>query len=360
MAKSSSIPSCSSPYNLGYRLPAEWEKHEATWVTWPDKAHFVGHTMGTQLAKARKTFVQLVRALAPTEPVLINVPNAAAEREALKWLGTSHPETQFCHIVTDTLWCRDYAPSFVCRRSMEWRTPPLVAIDWGYASPVLANVKRPSTLRDNANDSAFSMFASRVLQVPCISGGMVLHGCDIETNGAGVLLTFDECLLSRNPDYQWAWIIARLRAMLGATEVCWLVDRSSETAKFAKPRVDCLARFVNEQTLVIPGASSDLHPSGHWNVRWLSASRDGKPMFEVVPLPVLPSGATVNYLDFYIGNEIVLMPAFGLPSDDIVRHRLAGFFPTRQILDIKCDLYGGGGRIHRLLRHVPAFDSSRK
>lgn len=441
MAKSSSIPSHSSPSNLGYRLPAEWEKHQATWMTWPEESHFKdsqGDSGKSLLTNARNVFVQIVQALATTENVLINVADDQSEREALKSLGTSHPRLRFCHAATDSFWCRDYSPSYVCRRDAEWRTPPLVAIDWGFVpQPVLtaegaasasndgesvSNGALASTQPHNPNDDVFPMFASRTLEIPCISGGMALHGGDIETNGAGMLLTTERCLLGRNPEFKKQWIADRLRAMLGVTEICWLVDLPGANAKSATQRVDCLARFLNEQTVAALSPSSTLDPGEQTlreNLRRLSAKRSGverngversgvhhssvgsaigkdavengrphgprngasvqnvdletesKPL-DVVPLPTVPyesrdssrlgsrSDSSASYTDFYIANEVVLMPAFGLPTDATVRDQLAGYFPTRQILAVDCDLNAGSGWIHRITQHIPALDLARK
>ena len=299
--------------------------------------------------------------MATHETVYINVADANNERDAVKFLGTSHPNLRFCPIATDSCWCRDYSPSYVCRRDAEWRTPPLVAVDWGFVP-----LGSDSAELAKAHDDVFPMAAARVLEIPCISGGMALHGGDIEANGMGVMFTTEGCLLGRNPNFKKQWVTDRLKAMLGATNVHWLVDRAVESASpIASKSVDVLARFVADGIVVASAATETLDPSEEalrQNLRRLAADSSDGMKFEVVALPPVPTKGVLpaSYTDFYIANEVVLMPAFDLRTDSKVRERFAGLFAGRQILEVKCDPSIGGGWIHRMIRQVPSFDLAQK
>jgi agmatine deiminase len=334
-------------------MPAEWSAHESTWLSWPHKRE----SWPGKFEPVEPVMVRLVGALARHERVRINVLDAAHERHVSDLLnGQVRAENiRFHHIRTDDAWCRDHGAIFL-RRAEKTR---LHALDlrfnaWGG--------KYPPWDRDDAVAAQMA----KVLGVPCASVDMVLEGGSIEVNGAGALLTTEQCLLhpNRNPGLTREDIESCLRALLGVRQVLWLGD--GVAGDDTDGHIDDLTRFVAEDTVVTvieadPGDEN--HAPLAENRERLAAMRlaDGRPLKVLempMPRPVVYRGDRLpaSYANFYIGNRTVVMPAFGDPADEYARCVLAGCFPGREVVAIDCtDLVLGLGTFHCLTQQVPAF-----
>jgi agmatine deiminase len=199
---------------------------------------------------------------------------------------------------------------------------------------------------------------------------MVLEGGSIEVNGAGALMTTEQCLLhpNRNPSMTRESIEASLRDNLGVEQIIWLGD--GIVGDDTDGHVDDLTRFVAEDvvvTVVERDRADDNHEALAENRERLDTVRlaGGRPLtvHEMqMPGPVVFEGDRLpaSYANFYIGNRSVIMPAFNDPADDAARRVLAACFPGRDIVAIDCtDLVLGLGTFHCLTQQVPVFDRHR-
>jgi len=343
-----------SPGERGYRMPAEWEPHAGTWLSWPHNRD----TWPETLAEVEQAFRAMVAALAGREPVHVNVLDAAHERHVAKRLEGLGGAIHLHRIPTDDAWCRDHGPIGLVAEA----APPL-ALDcrfnaWGG--------KYPPYDRDDA--AARAMAAALGIEVH--SEPLVLEGGAIEVNGRGALLTTEQCLLNpnRNPGMSRASIEARLRELLGVHEILWLGEGIA--GDDTDGHVDDLTRFVGPAK-VVTAVESDVADENH---RALAANRErlqalrlasgaGLEILELpMPAPRVAGGQRLpaSYANFYIANGVVLVPAFDDPMDTDAQGLLAHCFPDRRILPIDSRaLVQGLGAVHCLTQQIPASGQSR-
>ncbi len=342
-----------SPAADGYRMPAEWEPHAATWLSWPRPE---GISFPNSYDRILPVLAELVAALASSEQVCINVGTPELEeiaRRALSHISTEH--VRYVRIPTNEPWCRDHGPIFVTRN----KAPFLAVTDWEYNA---WGCKYPPF----DLDTNVPTLVAELLSLPVFYPGMVLEGGSIDVNGAGTLLTTESCLLNpnRNPHLTQRQIEQKLSDFLGVRHFIWLGDgiEGDDT----DGHVDDLARFVspNEVVTVVEEDRSDRNykPLAD-NIARLQASftDDGQPL-RVTALPMprrmereglrLPA----SYANFYIANSVVLLPVFNDPQDSVAIERLKGVFPNRKIVPIDCtELIWGLGAFHCLTQQQPAF-----
>ncbi|MGQ0702605.1 MAG: agmatine deiminase family protein [Gemmatimonadales bacterium] len=340
-----------------YRWPAEWEPHRGTWLSWPHKKE----SWPGKFAPIPGIFAEIVRELAGHEEVHVNAGEEALEaaaREALCRAGADLTRVFFHRHPTNDAWCRDHGPLFV-----EWSedrgpvTP--VILDWGFNA---WGGKYPPFDLDDAIPSRIGA----ELGVSVIRPGLILEAGSIDGNGAGTILTTEQCLLNpnRNPNRTRLEIEAALRAFLGARQVLWLGQgiEGDDT----DGHVDDLTRFVSEDTVVTVLESDPADPNCEPlrdNLHRLKAMRlpDARPL-RIVELPMPPAmfyegqRLPVSYANFYIANAVVLMPSFGSPRDEEARAILQSVFPDRRVVAIPCaDLAWGLGTIHCVTQQWPAL-----
>jgi agmatine deiminase len=338
-----------TPRKRGFSMPAEWEPHAATWLAWPhDPETF------DDLPAVERAYMAIIAALAPGERVNLLVRDPAMEERVRGLLDAARISTEQLSLVPldyADAWIRDYGPTFVVNR--EKVGTGMVAWDfnaWGGKYPALARDRRvPSCL--NAG-----------LALPLFRPGIVLEGGSIDVNGTGSLLTTEQCLRNpnRNPGLGKEGIGSFLREFVGAENIIWL--RGGIAGDDTDGHVDDVARFVNPSTVVYalgePGDED--YPVLRANEKILrkARDRDGRP-FTLVPLPMprhiegdVPLPA--SYLNFYIGNRVVLVPTFSDPNDDRALGILADLFPSRQVVGIDCRaLVRGLGAIHCITQQQP-------
>jgi agmatine deiminase len=340
------------PSALGYRLPAEWAAHEATWVSWPhNRDSWPGVFEGVEPA-----MVEFVRALASCESVYINVLDADHERHVRGLLAAAAPpeRLRFYRFPTNDAWARDHGAIFVTRAGSE----PRLAVNFDYNA--WGGKYPPFDLdREIGRQMAEALGVPRFAQ-PSI----VLEGGSIEPNGAGVLMTTEQCLLNpnRNPSLGIADIERLLRNAFGVKQIVWLGDgiEGDDT----DGHVDDLTRFIREDAVVTvmePNKADPNHVPLLDNRRRLAELKVAGRALDVVELPMpepqyletqrLPA----SYANFYVANGAVLVPVFGCAQDDAARSILADCFPGRRVLPIDCRvLIAGLGALHCLTQQVPA------
>jgi len=343
------------PSQLGYRMPAEWEPHVATWFTWPRPD---GISFPDKYDTVPPVYADLIRHLVPVEEVHINVWDSAMEqtvRDVLLREKTPIERVFFHHNPSYEPWCRDHGPIFLVRDRDGKRERAIV--DWAYNA---WGEKYPPYDLDDAVPQAVARFR----RLPLFSPAMILEGGSIDVNGAGALLTSESCLLNknRNPELSREQIEQRLRDFLGVWEVLWL-GRGIE-GDDTDGHIDDLARFVSERvvvTVVEEKRDSPNYQALQENLARLRSMKIGGDPLEVFELPmprrivredlVLPA----SYANFYIANNCVLLPTFADPMDEPARETLQRLFPDRKVIGIDCrELIWGLGTFHCLTQQQPA------
>jgi agmatine deiminase len=350
-----------TPAALGFRMPAEWEPHAATWLAWPHNARDWPGKFGA----IPWAFAEIIRAIARSERVRLIVKDAAHEaaaKRALAKAGVALSQLDCFRAATDRGWTRDMGPIFLVREAGGARE--VAATSWrfnGWAK--YRNWKRD----DAAKDRILAKLGVRTWQ-PAVEGRrVVLEGGAIDVDGEGTLLATEECLLggvqARNPGLGRAGTERALGDHLGVSRVLWLGDGIAGDDTHG--HVDDLARFVRPGVVVL-AAESDPHDANYRtlaeNRERLSGARDAKGRaLEVVPLPMpaplffdgtrLPA----SYLNFLVTNGAVLVPTFNDARDRAALGLLADLFPGREAIGIHAvDLVWGFGTIHCLTQQEPA------
>ena len=342
-----------SPSEKGYRMPAEWELHEATWISWPQPGC---NSFPGSYDRVVPTFVKMVEALASSEIVRINVSGADQEKAVRKLLCSCPPERiEFFHILTDEPWCRDHGPIFVKRE----KSPQLAILNFGFNA---WGYKLSPFDEDNAVPPAIA----KALGMPLFNfEHFILEGGSIETNGRDTLLTTESCLLNpnRNPTLDRATIEKKLREKLGVRKILWLGDgiEGDDT----DGHVDDITRFIGPST-VITAVEEDEHDPNfeplQRNLDRLHVMRlaDGEPLHVLtLPMPtrIMRDGQRLpaSYANFYIANSVVLLPIFSEHNDAWAVSALHEAFPTRRIVPIDCrELIWGLGAFHCFSQLQPA------
>jgi len=345
------IPTPGSPAARGYRMPAEWEPHAATWLSWPHKeASWPG-----KLARVPPIFVAMVSALSRGELVHILVNQSApadAVRALLTRAGVPAERVRLHEVPTDDAWIRDHGPIFVTGDG------GLAAIDWGFNA---WGGKYPPWDQDDRVPQA----VARLLAIRAFSPGMILEGGSIDVDGRGTLLTTEACLLNpnRNPRLSRTEIEQYLCDHLGARRILWLGD--GIVGDDTDGHIDDLARFVAPGVVVTVREDDPRDPNHALledNYQRLQSMRDvsGAALRIVtlpMPEPVEHEGARLpaSYANFYIANAVVLVPVFGSRRDAAALTTLRDLFPTREIAAINAvDLVWGLGAFHCLTQQQPA------
>jgi agmatine deiminase len=346
----------------GWRMPAEWEAHEATWIAWPhNREDWPG-----KFAAIPWVYGEIVRHLHRSEEVRILVGGPAVERQAravLAKLALEEGRVTFWRVPTDRVWTRDYGPLFVTSARLD---PGLnyAVVDWAFNGWA----KYPDHKRDNdVCRNLAGRLAVRALRPEWRGRRVVLEGGAIDVSGSGLLLTTEECLLSRvqqrNPGLGRRGYERLFAEYLGVRKVLWL--GRGIAGDDTHGHVDDLARFVGPRTVVTvvedDPADVNYEPLRD-NLRRLRAMTDeeGRPL-EVVPMPmpepVVFGGQRLpaSYANFYIANTRVLVPTFNDPADRRALGVLAECFPGREVVGIHAvDLVWGLGTLHCLTQQQPA------
>jgi len=327
-------------------MPAEWEPHEATWIAWP---HNPNDWPG-RFAPIPWVYAEIVRKLSRVEKVRILVQNRAEEARArgvLRKAGAVMEAVEFFQCPTDRVWTRDFGPIFVKHRRGDVSITGWRFNAWAKYDDWQQDAKVPGTLAER-------------LGMPLFRPEMVLEGGSIDANGAGLLLTTEECLLSdvqqRNPGMSRREIEKHFRDYLGIKRTIWL--KNGIAGDDTHGHVDDLARFVSEDTVVVASesdrADANFEPlrENYGLLRAAGVKVAKLPM----PHPLIFNGQRLpaSYANFYIANSLVLAPTFNDVNDRAALATLARLFPNREVVGINCtELIWGLGALHCMTQQQP-------
>jgi len=352
-----------TPRELGYRMPAEWDRHEATWLAWPHNPE----DWPGKFQPVPWLYAEIVRLLAACERVQILVDDARAEQRATSMLeraGANLDQISFHLWPTNRSWTRDTGPIFI--RNAEGNVAVTNWLFNGWA-------KYPNCQLDNEVPGRVTELLGVPEWQPSVefdNGAqrrLVLEGGSIDTNGEGILLTTEECLLSdvqqRNPGVSREQLEQAFRDFLGFDQVIWL--NRGIAGDDTHGHVDDITRFVGADTIVTavePDATDPNHEPLAENLGRLKAARTGDDkQFTLIelplPKPVVFQGQRLpaSYANFYIANGLVLMPTFHDRNDRVALNILSELFPSRQVIGIHCvDLVWGLGTLHCMTQQQPA------
>jgi agmatine deiminase len=351
----------STPFALGFWMPAEWEPHKATWLAWPhEKTDWPG-----KFEPIPWVYADIARHLSQVERVRILVEDATTEhaaRRMLKSASVNLSAVDFFRVPTNRGWIRDFGPIFLRKGK-----GGIAATNWHFN----AWAKYDDWKKDDAANEKLAAKLKWKMWSPEYRGRrVVLEGGSIDVNGLGTMLTTEECLLSpvqaRNPGVTREELAAIFLDYLGVTKVLWL--RNGIAGDDTHGHVDDLARFVNSTTVVTvvedDPSEANFHPLQE-NLALLREMKDqdGRPLrVETLPMPnpVYFDGQRLpaSYANFYIANGLVLVPTFNDPHDATALTRLAALFPNRKVIGIAClDLVLGLGTLHCMTQQEPASQS---
>jgi agmatine deiminase len=341
-------------------MPAEWERHAATWIVWP---HRLSDWPG-RFAPIPWVYGEIVRKLAPGEIVRILALSRAHEegaRRVLVRVGVDLSRVEFKRWPTDRGWTRDFGPIFV--RSATGRAEVAIA-----RFRFNAWAKYPDWKKDQeVPPRAAKALGLRLFPALAKAREVVLEGGSIDVNGQGTLLTTEECLLDpavqvRNPGFTKADYSEVFREALGVTNVIWL--GKGIAGDDTHGHVDDLCRFVDRETVVVcreRNAEDANFRALEENWERLQGARlenGARPRVVALPMPapLVYSGQRLpaSYANFYIANDAVLVPTFNDPNDRIALGILAELFPDRPVVGVHAvDLVWGLGTLHCLTQQQP-------
>ena len=355
------MPMNDIPHN--YRMPAEWEPHAGTWLTWP---HNLETWPGQDMEQVEFDYLQIIQAITQGEHAHILIQDKPAEDElqsTLQTNGVNMSQVFLYDIPTNDSWIRDYGPNFLVREIEGCRE---IAInDWDFDS-------WGRKYKWELDDLVTSIIAEQ-MGFPKFKPEIVLEGGAIEVNGLGTCLTTDSCVLNpnRNDGIRRERMEEFLKNYLGVSKIIWL--SGDLVGDDTDGHIDNLARFVNPTTIVcsFEEDEKDANYIGlKQNYDRLKAAKDqdGNP-FQIIPLPMpgyvgseeerLPA----SYANFYITNNAVLVPVYEHPNDEKALDIISPLFPERKIIPIPCKiLIWGLGGIHCLTQQQPqgAISSTSK
>jgi agmatine deiminase len=355
-------PPSALPAALGYRMPAEWEPHAATWISWPHKQQ----SWPGKFEPIPPLYARLIGTLARYEPVHVLAGGAAIRAEAKTLLAdlltpnrspgaTKHYSVTLHDIPTNDAWTRDHGPTFLVGPA---KAPPAL-VDWGYNA---WGGKYPPFDLDDAVPRQIAEWGARRRFTP----GIVLEGGAIDSNGCGTILTTEQCLLNpnRNPHLNRADMEQYLSDYLGATKILWLGEgiEGDDT----DGHIDELARFVGPRTAVAALEDDPGDPNYkplNENFRRLQhlTDQNGQAL-EIIPLPmprpIFHDGQRLpaSYCNFYIANGAVIVPQFADSADGRIVEIMTHLFPEREIIGLPArDLVWGLGAFHCITQQEPAL-----
>jgi agmatine deiminase len=351
-----------TPAALGYRMPAEWEKHEATWLGWPHHPT----DWPDKLDTIRWVYGEMVRKIGMGEIVRMLVDNKAEERHARRYLtraGADLRRVEFVVHPTNRGWTRDSGPIFVRRgrgRSAETAIVHFHFNAWAKYDDWQKDRRVPET--------AARLLGKRLFHAEHGGKPFVIEGGGIDVNGRGTLLTTKECYLDpkvqvRNPGLGRKEIEETLKKYLGGTNVLWLV--AGPVGDDTHGHIDDICRFVNPRTVVLVKETNrrdaNYRPlAQNWErIKDLRLEDGSKPEVIALPMPAplyfdgyrLPA----SYANFYIANAAVIVPTFNDANDRVVLGILGEVFRDRPVVGIHAvDLVLGFGTLHCLTQQQPA------
>jgi len=341
------------PKTLGYYFPAEFEQHDATWLSWPHKEASWPGKIET-VFPVYSTFIKLV---AEGEKVNINVSDEAMKNKArahLERAGANLAQIQFFNHPTNDAWCRDHGPAFLLNRAEKKK----MIVDWGYNA--WGGKYPPFDLDDH-----IPTLIAQHYGLPVVYPGIVMEGGAVDFNGRGTVLTTTSCLLNpnRNPHLNREQIEQHLHHYYGVDHVLWLNDGIA--GDDTDGHIDDITRFVNHDTVVTvveTNKNDENYKPLQDNLKALSTMRlENGRQINIAELP-MPSPVVhedlrlpASYANFYISNKYVVVPTFRDKNDDPALRLLQEVFPDREVVGLdSTDIIWGLGSFHCLSQQEPA------
>jgi agmatine deiminase len=343
------------PVDLGFYMPAEWEPHAATWLSWPKDPE----TWPDRVPKVQDIYLQMLASLTPHETVELLVDDVATEQDILNRCKFRTENIHFHHVRTVDSWIRDYGPNFLVNGQGELAYNDWIFNAWG------------NKYEELKQDDFVPKHLESFLKVERFEPGIVLEGGSIEVNGAGCVLTTEQCLLNsnRNPHLNRDDIEQYLKQFLGVSKILWLGEGIA--GDDTDGHIDDVARFAAPDVILCSVEDDPTDPNYQVlqdNFERLKRMTDARARpLSVIPLPMPGgiSGSSTNnrnldrlpasYANFYIANQIVLAPVFGHANDSRALETLQRVFPNRRIVPLNCEpLVWGMGTIHCVTQQQPA------
>lgn len=342
-----------APRSLGYRFPAEFAPHAATWLSWPHKEASWPGKINTIFPR----YAEFIKFLSLSEHVCINVSDAEMKAFAighLKEAGVKADRVEFFFNPTNDAWCRDHGPAFLINPDAEVKK---IIVDWNYNA--WGGKYPPFDL-----DDVIPTLIGRHFNIPVYYPGIIMEGGSVDFNGAGTLITSRQCLLNenRNPTLNQGQIEQYLCDYYGVEQVLW-VDEGI-VGDDTDGHIDDTVRFINEDTVITvveEKKDDENYILLQQNLRQLKEMRllNGKQLNIVeipMPDPVIWDGQRLpaSYGNFYICNEYVIVPTFRSEKDDIVCRIIQDSFPNHDVVGIdSTDIIWGLGSFHCLSQQEP-------
>jgi len=333
-----------TPRNRGFHMPAEWEPHDAVWLSWPHNINSFPH-----LEAVEEAYYEFILATHTSERVELFVPSAVIHRKVRARLREAGADLTLITLHTSEysdVWIRDYGPTFVVNRAVK----KTAIVHWDFNA-------WGEKYEDQIRDGRIPLAINRRLCLPLFTPGIVLEGGSIDVNGKGTVLTTRACLLNpnRNPSLSADQIEDRLKEYLGIEKVIWLNE--GIVGDDTDGHIDDIARFVGPSTVVC-AYETDIadanYPALHDNYEILRQSSDqsGKPLTVVklpMPNPVMDGDERypASYTNFYIGNSVVIVPIFKDSHDAEALQIIQDLFPDRKVIGINARaMVEGFGTFH--------------
>jgi len=336
-------------------MPAEWEKHDATWLAWPHDPV----TFPDRVKKVEKAYLKMIWVLHKKESVNLFVTDLKMKTRVTRILKQKDVELDKINVYVYNyadVWFRDYGPIFVINKEKKQKAfVHWVFNAWG------------GKYKDLMGDAQIPFIISNRLQLNNFRPGIVLEGGSVDVNGKGTLLTTEQCLLNsnRNPHLSKDEIERFLVDYFGVNHIIWL--KSGIAGDDTDGHIDNLARFVDPRT-VLCAYEEDENDENHFKLRenyeilLKSTDQDGKRL-KIIKMPMPPAIHTstrdkkrlpASYLNFYVANKMILVPIFKHKKDRLAMKIIQEQFPDRKVIGIDCtDIIYGMGAIHCIMQQQP-------
>lgn len=339
--------------NSGWWMPAEWARHAATWMVWPHNKALWESGWGVTLPLVQEDFARVANTIARFEPVkMIVAPSAVASAKAL-----CGPNIQLIELAVNDSWCRDSGPSFICHPQQG-----LAGVSWRF------NAWGGKSAHDL--DEGLARRVLNHLGVACFGVPLGNEGGAIHVDGEGTLITTESVLLNpnRNPGMSKAEMEEIFTRFLGVKKTVWLPgDPDHVTGDMTDGHVDGVCAFARPAVLLVDATHDTDSVYAHVvreNRRALELATDAQGRkFELIELfeatDAVDVGAEVfcaSYTNFYIANDAIIMPAYGIDADRVAADVLAKAFPGREVVPVRINhLAHGGGGVHCITQQQPAW-----
>lgn len=339
-----------TPKSLGFRMPAEWEKQEALWISWP---HNLDTWPDAMLHEVENSYIEFVKAIHTGQKVKILVNNLESETKIKKNLEENNinlSQIIFCQIQNKDAWIRDYGPTFV----VNYKTKQKAMIKWAFNA-------WGNKYTDLLPDDSIPFEMNKTMKLPIFEPGTTLEPGSIDVNGTGTLLTTEQCLLNknRNPYLTKQQIEGYLKDYLNVSNILWL--KEGIVGDDTDGHIDDIARFVGQNTVLCSfeeNKNDENYEILNENYQLLTKMKDEKgDKLDVIKLPMpgfvgfkdgkedkrLPA----SYANFYIGNNAVAVPIFEDKNDEKALNVLKKSFPDKKVVGINCrSMVYGLGTLH--------------